>query len=99
SSFLGPMHVIAQTENVPAAKAPVPSNPGAQAYAEHCAICHGDQRQGNLPGFPPLLGISRRMTDDKIADMIHAGKGRMPGFPAVQDAELTALLHYLSAPE
>jgi mono/diheme cytochrome c family protein len=72
-------------------------------YAQHCAICHGDQRQGNLPGFPPLLGITHRMTNDKIADLIHSGKGRMPGFPGMQDSELNALLHFLdtagSAPQ
>ena len=39
------------------------------------------------------------MTNDKIADMIHAGKDRMPGFPDVKDGELTALLHFLTTPE
>lgn len=68
---------------------------GAKAYAEHCAICHGDERQGDLPGFPALIGIDRRMTGDQIAEVIRAGKGRMPGFPEVEGAELTALLEFL----
>ncbi len=88
-----------QTENVPPATKPAPRDPGAESYAQHCAICHGDQRQGNLPGFPPLLGMSHRMTNDKIADLIHAGKGRMPGFPSVQDGELNALMHFLNTTE
>ena len=72
---------------------------GAAAYAKHCAVCHGDQREGNLPAFPPLVGIDRRMADDKIADLVHSGRGRMPGFPNLQGGELTALIHYLhSAP-
>lgn len=79
--------------------APVVKDPGAEVYAKHCAICHGDQRQGNLPGFPPLLGISHRMPNDKIAELIHTGKGRMPGFPNVKDAELTSLLHFLNTGE
>ena len=33
--------------------------------------------------FRRLLGIEHQMTDDKIAEIIHAGKGRMPGFPEV----------------
>ncbi len=33
---------------------------GAASYADHCAICHGEQREGILPAFPPLLGISAR---------------------------------------
>lgn len=75
------------------------SDPGAEAYAQHCAICHGDKRQGNLPGFPPLVGISHRMTSEKIAGLIHSGKGRMPAFPGVKDGELTALLHFLNTAE
>ncbi|MFP5229788.1 MAG: c-type cytochrome, partial [Acidobacteriota bacterium] len=81
----------------------MPQDPGAQAYARHCAICHGDRRQGNLPGFPPLLGISHSMTNDKIADLIHSGRGRMPPFPALQGGELNVLLQFLdtagSAPQ
>lgn len=92
-----PARAAVQAENVPPAKTPVPKDPGAETYAQHCAICHGDQRQGILPGFPPLLGINHRMTDEKITEMIHTGKGRMPGFPAVQDGELTGLLHFLNS--
>lgn len=72
---------------------------GAASYAAHCAICHGDQREGILPAFPPLIGINHRMTDDKIADLIHVGKGRMPGFPNLQDGELAALLHFITSAE
>jgi len=87
--------VVAQSHT----DSPVPKDPGAEVYAKHCAICHGDQREGNLPGFPPLLGISHRMPNDKITELIHAGKGRMPGFPSVKDAELTSLLHFLTTGE
>ena len=70
---------------------------GAHAYASHCAICHGEQREGILPAFPPLLGIGRQMTNRQIVDLIHTGKGRMPAFPQLRDGELTALLHYLAS--
>ena len=79
--------------------APVAKDPGAESYAKHCAICHGNQREGNLPGFPPLLGISHRMSNGKLAELIHDGKGRMPGFPSVKDAELNALLDFLTTGE
>jgi len=68
---------------------------GAQSYAKNCAICHGDGREGILPAFPPLVGIKRQMSDDKLTTIIHDGKGRMPGFPQMQGAELAALLQYL----
>lgn len=86
----------AGVESGPVAKAP-PPDPGAEAYARHCAICHGDRREGILPGFPSLLGIRRQMNDQQIAALIHTGKGRMPAFPALQDGELQSLLHYLTA--
>jgi mono/diheme cytochrome c family protein len=87
-----------QTPVNAAAQTATDNTAGAKSYAEHCAICHGDQREGILPAFPPLLGISHQMSDDKITDFIHAGKGRMPGFPAIQNDELTALVHFLAQP-
>jgi mono/diheme cytochrome c family protein len=82
--FLG--HASAQT------------NPGADAYTAHCAICHGDQREGILPAFPPLVGIGHQLTDPQITAIIHNGKGRMPAFPKLPAEELTALLHFLATP-
>mgnify|MGYP001556091367 CR=1 FL=1 len=70
---------------------------GAQTYAKNCAICHGEKREGNLPSFPPLLGIGHRMTNPQIADLVHSGKGRMPGFPKLQNEELTGLLRFLAS--
>jgi mono/diheme cytochrome c family protein len=69
---------------------------GTEAYANHCAVCHGDNGEGNLPAFPPLQGITHQMTDDQITQIIHTGRGRMPGFPKLPQDELTALLHYLA---
>src|SRR5260370_7355393 len=89
----------AGTETAPVAGANLAENAGAESYAKHCAICHGDQREGILPGFPPLLGINHRMAENKIANLVHSGKGRMPGFPDLQNGELTALLRYLTSAE
>ena len=72
---------------------------GAESYAKRCAICHGDLREGILPGFPPLMGINHRLKDEQIAELIHAGKGRMPGFPTLQNGELSALMHFLTSAE
>jgi len=89
----------ANAERSTQAKAPTPVDPGSQSYAKNCAVCHGDQREGILPGFPPLLGVNHRFTDDKLAELIHTGKGRMPGFPTLQNGELSALVHYLTTTE
>jgi mono/diheme cytochrome c family protein len=86
------MSSVAQAAT-PASPAP---DPGSASYEKHCAICHGEQREGILPAFPPLIGIKRQMTDAQITDLIHKGKGRMPGFPTVPNEELATLLNYLA---
>ena len=73
---------------------------GAAVYATNCAVCHGKNREGMLPAFPPLAGIKHQMTDEQIVRRIHDGKGRMPPFPAIPKDDLTALLEFLgSAPQ
>ena len=79
----------------PGAVAP-PSDPGAASYAKNCAVCHGDQRQGNPPSIPALVGVKSRMTDAQITAMIRNGKGIMPSFQTMPDTELTALLQFLA---
>jgi len=37
-------------------------------------------RKGNPPSFPALLGLTKRMASQQIAQMIAHGSGRMPGF-------------------
>ena len=71
-------------------------NLGAESYASHCAICHGNQREGILPGFPPLVGIQHQLTDAKIVALLREGKGRMPGFPKLADPEVASLVSYLA---
>jgi len=100
--FPGPIHAAqnagTQAETPPTTTNPHPGeDPGGATYAQRCAVCHGSQREGNLPGFPPLIGISRRLSEKQIADLIHNGKGRMPGFPNLQNGELSALLKYLTS--
>src|SRR6516164_4340888 len=73
------------------------ADPGAAVYAKRCAICHGANREGSLPAFPPLQGISHRYSNDQLTALIHTGKGRMPGFPKLEGDDLTNLLNYLSA--
>ena len=80
------------------AKAAESAATSSEAYAKHCAVCHGDRREGNPPGVPPLVSIKHQMTDQQIAQLIREGKGRMPGFPKLNDDELTGLLQYLATP-
>ena len=94
-----PVAAAPSAQRTDAAASPAPAKSvGEQSYDKRCAICHGEQREGILPGFPPLVGIEHRLSEPQIIALVRAGKGRMPAFPTVQDAELKGLLQYLSTP-
>ena len=69
--------------------------PGAMAYQANCAVCHGQDRSGAPPAFPGLIDIDKRLTPQQIADVIHTGRGRMPGFASLQGEPLKALMDFL----
>ena len=100
-----PIHAASRAANAQAVQSPGNSakdspgdSPGSKSYAANCAICHGDQREGNLPAFPPLIGIEHHMTEQQISDLIQKGQGRMPGNTDLKGDELAALLRYLASP-
>jgi quinoprotein glucose dehydrogenase len=69
---------------------------GEAIYKTQCALCHGEDRTGNPPAFPSLVNLDQRLKPEQIAEAIHHGKGRMPGFPAIQDERLSQLMIYLT---
>ena len=74
------------------------ASPGEAIYQTQCAVCHGSNRTGNPPAFPSLVDIEKRMKQTEIAEIIHNGKGRMPGFPALTavDTSLCSALPWYS---
>lgn len=69
---------------------------GQRVYQDQCAACHGDDRKGSPPEFPALLKIKSRLDRSQIQSIVHNGRGRMPGFPAIRGAELDGLIDYLN---
>lgn len=65
-------------------------------YQSQCAVCHGDQRAGSPPAIPSLIDVASRLTAAQIAATIKNGRGRMNGFPNLSDAQITALIDFLS---
>lgn len=70
---------------------------GAAVFKQHCAVCHGENRQGNPPTFPSLIGVGQRLTVAQEETMVHQGKGIMPAFPQIKGEELASLLHFLNS--
>jgi quinoprotein glucose dehydrogenase len=73
-------------------------NPGEAIYRSQCGVCHGADRRGSPPGFPSLVEIEKRLSDDQIKSIVHQGKDRMPTFPNLSDPQLDQLLEFLKNP-
>jgi len=71
--------------------------PGERTYHNLCAVCHGSNKEGAPPAFPALLDINRRLSGSEITLAIRQGKGRMPGFPNIDNAGMLSLLDFLKA--
>jgi mono/diheme cytochrome c family protein len=72
---------------------------GAELYAQNCAICHREGRNG-----PPLEGIMNRRefpsgtpaNDARLKDTIRLGRAMMPAFSnTLTDAQIDAIVQYV----
>jgi cytochrome c5 len=68
---------------------------GAAVYAERCAKCHGDNKEGIPPLFPTLVGLGSRFSSAQAVNLIHTGRKRMPAQPDLQGDDLDVLLRFL----
>jgi len=63
-------------------------------YTQHCAMCHGAERQGQPPMVPSLVKINQRLSAQAVAEVVNRGRGPMPGF-SLDDKQRHALLREL----
>ena len=66
-------------------------------YLSQCGICHGGRMTGSPPAIPSLVGVGHRLTSTEIFTVIRSGKGRMPGFPNLNQDQVSALIDYLTS--
>jgi quinoprotein glucose dehydrogenase len=66
-------------------------------YQINCANCHGDDMKGAPPQIPALSGIKK--SAQEIGTIIRRGAGRMPSFPNLNSAEVTAVAQYILSGE
>lgn len=73
---------------------------GQQVYVSNCAVCHGQERQGNPgSGFPSLLKMSSRRDRTYVTNVVTNGKGMMPSFSRLSAEERNAVVSYLMGTE
>jgi quinoprotein glucose dehydrogenase len=70
--------------------------PGAGLYAESCQACHGPEGRGT-PTAPALIGLATRTQFADFRQVVLAGRGHMPAFPAVDDAAMRTLWDFIAA--
>jgi quinoprotein glucose dehydrogenase len=70
-----------------------PAERGSILYRTTCIFCHGPNRQGNPPLYPPLHNLALR--DDEIRDLLAQGRGIMPAFTHFSTGQFSDLLAYL----
>ena len=68
------------------------------AYAQHCGSCHGLDLEGTDAG-PALHNLLERSTFAEVLEVVAEGRGRMPGFAHLSDAERGGLLRFVLAAE
>ncbi|MBM3837575.1 MAG: pyrroloquinoline quinone-dependent dehydrogenase [Verrucomicrobia bacterium] len=74
-----------------------PVQRGAMIYNTTCTPCHGFNRQGNPPLYPPLSDVRLRLKSEEIRTVLRYGRGIMPSFDHFTPAQLDDLLAYLES--
>jgi quinoprotein glucose dehydrogenase len=74
------------------------NNPKA-TYITQCSVCHGENMAGSPPAMPSLVGVGERLSPAQIATTIKNGRGRMPGFPGLDDGQIEGLIGFLISGE
>jgi quinoprotein glucose dehydrogenase len=68
---------------------------GHALYLANCAACHGEDRRGNPPEIPALLGIGDRLTPMDMITTVYSGAGRMPSFRSLAIDQVGAIISYI----
>jgi len=68
---------------------------GKTVYMKYCVSCHKENRQGEEPLYPSLLGLRNRMTEDQALQRIKKGAGKMPPFEFAIRGNEQAIIDFL----
>jgi quinoprotein glucose dehydrogenase len=81
-----------------AATGGTPGPPGHAIYEQNCQMCHGADRAGN-EAIPSLQNVITRLGPDEVYATVRNGRGQMPAFSNLTDAQVNSLISYLEDQE
>ena len=67
----------------------------SRLYLSRCASCHGRDRKGAPPEYPPVENLAGRITEARLAELVANGSGRMPASADLGKPAIEALAKYL----
>lgn len=70
---------------------------GRNIYQSNCTSCHGLDRKGVPPTFPPVIHLEK--SEQEIIAIVKNGKNIMPGFNQLNQKELTAISKFIMSKE
>jgi len=73
----------------------MPYHSGRAMYMNYCSSCHKEDRSGDEPLYPSLIGLEKRMTREQVIGKIRQGGGKMPPFAGVLQGKEDAIATFL----
>lgn len=70
---------------------------GRRLYGSVCSSCHGFNKapQPGAPSFASLQGVKDRLSREQVATLLETGRGQMPNFSFLSEAERRAAVAFL----
>ena len=72
---------------------------GRSLFEANCSLCHGSDLKGRPPAIPSLQSVHDRLSADEITKTIRSGKGAMPSFAKLGDADIASVVAFLKQPD
>jgi|GEM_PF-335303 len=75
---------VSRRDTVPSRHISRGPSPGGEIFEQHCAICHGQNREGKGTA-PSLLSLGKRLSESDAMNILNAGRGGMPPVPISEE--------------
>ncbi|WP_247234721.1 PQQ-binding-like beta-propeller repeat protein [Telluribacter sp. SYSU D00476] len=92
--------VYSAIKDAPKQQGTTASVTGKKLYEANCGACHGATREGSHDGtYPSLLNLSVRSNEPAVHQLLAKGRGMMPAFTQLKEAERKAIVDFLFGKE